>query len=202
MVDDTSQLSGNLAIFDLDNTLTIGDTLVPWLVEIAGRRRFAATAVKAGMARLRAPKSADRRTVFKEALQVPLLNGVSVDQAHEAAKAVAPRIRWKTVAPNAFEQHLAKGDRVLVATGAARLAAEHFVTHRFGEHFDIIGTELEVVDDRLTGRLAGANCVREAKAVAVKAWLEANGPFGEIWGYGNKPHDLPMLALVDHPLVI
>ena len=194
--------SGNLAIFDLDDTLTHGDTLVPWLVAIAGRRRFLAAAARAGWARFRSAPLADRRTVFKEALQIPLLNGVSVERADQAARAVAPRIRWKNVAPRAFDDHLAKGDRVLVATGAARMAAHHFVTHRFGDRFTIIGTELEQRDGRLTGRLDGPNCVREAKAAAVKQWLDAHGPFGEIWGYGNKPHDIPMLALVDHARVI
>ena len=83
--------SGNLAIFDLDNTLTKGDTLVPWLVALAGRRRFLMAAAGAGLARVRARPLADRRTVFKEALQIPLLAGVTVARADQAAQAVAPR---------------------------------------------------------------------------------------------------------------
>jgi phosphoserine phosphatase len=66
----------------------------------------------------------------------------------------------------------------------------------------VIGTDLEVVDGKLTGRLASVNCVRDEKARRVAEWVGANGPFKESWGYGNRPHDLAMLALTDHPTVI
>ena len=44
--------------------------------------------------------------------------------------------------------------------------------------------------------------MRDEKARRVAEWLAQNGPFSEVWGYGNRPHDLAMLALTDHPNVI
>lgn len=195
-------MSDRLAVFDLDDTLTYGDTLVPWLVAMTGWRRFAGAVALAGYRRLTAPAGSDRRTVFKEALQVPLLAGVTEVEAVARAVLVAPRLRWRRETATALERHLREGARVLVATGAARLAAEQFIRLRFGDSVTLIGTELELSDGQLTGRLAGGNCVRQEKARRVQAWLEAHGPFGESWGYGNAPHDLPMLALVDHAMVI
>ncbi|MBV6633378.1 MAG: HAD-IB family phosphatase [Alphaproteobacteria bacterium] len=196
-------MARQLAVFDLDNTLTKGDTLVPWLVGIAGRLRFARALRQASWARFTAPKGADRRTVFKEALQIPCLSGVPVDYAVSMAQRVAPRLRWKQLAPNALNKHKQDDVTVLVATGAARLAAEHFVAHRFGSDITVIGTEL-AVDGKgnLTGRLDGGNCVRQEKKRQVEAWIAKQGPFDEIWGYGNKPHDLPMLELVDHATIV
>jgi phosphatidylglycerophosphatase C len=192
----------DLALFDLDNTLTHGDTLVPWLVAVAGWPRFAVAGLGATFQRVAAPAGADRRTVFKEALQIPLLRGVTKAEGLRRAEAVAPDLRWKREAPAALERLRAAGAQIVVATGAARVAAEIFVRHRFGEGILVLGTELETVDGCFTGRLAGGNCVREEKARRVSAWIEANGPFGERWGYGNAPHDLPMLALVDHATVV
>ncbi|MEM6903520.1 MAG: HAD-IB family phosphatase, partial [Pseudomonadota bacterium] len=188
-----------LAVFDLDNTLSEGDTLVPWLIEIAGRGRLISALLQAGWARLTAPSGADRRTVFKEALQIPCLAGVYLEAAEAAAQCVAAEIRWKQLAPDALVQHQSDGARILVATGAARLAAEHFISHRFGSDITVMGTELEVDGEgRLTGRLDGGNCVRQEKRRQVEAWIAEHGPFDEIWGYGNEPHDVPMLELVDH----
>ena len=195
-------MSRKLAIFVLDNTLTHGDTLVPWLIALSSRNRFLRAAVRAGISRFSAPALTDRRTVFKEALQVPLLTGVTVENGISAAKRIAPTIRWKKLAPQALMNHAENGVHILIATGAARMAAEHFVAHRFPVKFDMLGTELEVVDGMLTGRLAGENCVRQTKARLVREYLDEHGPFDEIWGYGNAPHDLPMLELVDHKTVI
>jgi phosphoserine phosphatase len=46
------------------------------------------------------------------------------------------------------------------------------------------------------------NCVRLAKAERLRDWLARNGPFRSVAGYGNAPHDLPMLALCDRRTVI
>ena len=66
----------------------------------------------------------------------------------------------------------------------------------------VIGTDLEIVNGKLTGKLAGANCIRDEKARRVAEWVSQNGPFQESWGYGNRPHDLAMLALTDNPVVV
>ncbi|MDP9195917.1 MAG: haloacid dehalogenase-like hydrolase, partial [Pseudomonadota bacterium] len=63
-------------------------------------------------------------------------------------------------------------------------------------------TDLEVVDGILTGRMDGGNCVRQEKARRVRAFLEQHGPFDETWGYGNRPHDIPMLDLLDHRIIV
>jgi phosphoserine phosphatase len=46
------------------------------------------------------------------------------------------------------------------------------------------------------------NCVRLRKAERVAEWLQDNGPFDDTYGYGNAPHDLPMLELLNHKIIV
>ncbi len=194
-----------VAVFDLDCTLTRRDSLIPWLVELRGWRRTAVAAARSGMVNpLRRDTGAgDLRTRIKQRLLARLLAGVPVDTARQAARAVARRIPWNLATLRSLEQHRAQGHRVLVATGSATLCAEAMLGDRLGaEGITVIGTGLEVEGNHLTGQLAGPNCVRLAKAAQVAAWMTQHGPFDERWGYGNAPHDLPMLALMDHRMVV
>ena len=90
----------------------------------------------------------------------------------------------------------------MIATGSPEIYVAALLRAAGIKADAILGTELEIVGDRLTGRLAGPNCVRAQKAVRVKAWLAENGPFQESWGYGNPPHDKEMLKLVTNPTLI
>ncbi|MEO3434800.1 HAD-IB family hydrolase [Inquilinus sp. CAU 1745] len=191
------------AFFDFDCTLTRQDTLMPWLMELRGRRRTYYTAVRVGIAHpfRRDTGSGDLRTRVKAALLARLLVNVAVDDAREAAARLFNRLDWRDDIVRAFEDHLEKGHRVVVATGAPTVVAEPLLQKRFGGA-EIIGTELEVDGGRLTGRMKGVNCVRQGKAALVSDWLEINGPFEDLYGYGNRPHDLPMLALMTHRRIV
>ena len=69
-------------------------------------------------------------------------------------------------------------------------------------HDAIICTQIEVKDGAVIGTMVRGNCVRQRKAELVEEYLERNGPFAESWGYGNLPHDLPMLDLLKHRVII
>lgn len=198
-------LGRGVAVFDLDCTLTRRDSLVPWLIELRGWRRTALAAVHSGVVNpLRPDRGAgDLRTRIKQRLLIRLLAGIPVETARQAAHTVGRRIAWNAAMLRTLERHRDQGHQVLVATGSATLCAEAMLGDRLGgEGIAILGTRLEIEGDRLTGRLAGPNCVRVAKADQVAAWLDRHGPFAERWGYGNAPHDLPMLALMDHRMVV
>jgi phosphoserine phosphatase len=63
---------------------------------------------------------------------------------------------------------------------------------------DVLSTELEVVDGRLTGRYDGSNCRAEEKVARLTAWI--GGRDVELHAYGNSPDDDAMLSLADHPV--
>lgn len=219
-----------VAVFDLDCTLTRRDTMLPWLILLRGRARVATAitfALRHVMPMLRrsgalrpglpVPVTAvglmelermpfdhlrpDLGSRVKASVYRQLLGGIPVPRALAAAEELGRRVAWNPDMAAALERHRDSGHRVVVATGCASLCARTLIERRFGIR-EVLGTELEAQDGVLTGRLATPNCVRAYKAERVGAWLETEGPFGESWGYGNKPHDLPMLALLDNRTIV
>lgn len=192
-----------LALFDFDGTLSRRETMLHWLAGIAGWRRTMSSAMLASLRHgfAGANHGPDRRTRFKTLLLNPLLAGVPVERGRNASHALSDRFDWLPGTLMALEAHLAAGHRVVIATGAAPDCAGPLIEKRWGIT-DILGTRLEVADGIYTGRLAGPNCVRADKAAIVADFIARTGPFGTIHGYGNTPHDLPMLDLCHHRTII
>lgn len=186
------------AFFDFDGTLVKGDSLIPFLGYAAGWPKTL-WALACSIAKPD-PGHPDRRTGIKSALLRKTLAGIPYEQARAAAKKLAPLKLWKPLAYNALLKHKADGFTIIVATGALEL-----YIHQLIEELPVdlvLATEMEVKDGILTGAIQGGNCVRAEKARRVQAYLKTHGPFDVTHGYGNAPHDLPMLALLDHATVI
>lgn len=186
------------AFFDFDGTLVKGDSLIPYLGYAAGWPKtvaaFGASLVK--------PEDGhpDWRTGVKAALLRRTLAGIPYEQARAAARKLAPLRVWKPLAHKALLKHKADGFTIIVATGALEL-----YIHQLLEELPVdlvLATEMEVKNGVLTGAIQGGNCVRQEKARRVAAYLKTHGPFDVTYGYGNAPHDLAMLALLDHATVI
>lgn len=189
-----------IAIFDFDGTLIRGDSLGPFLAAIAGPWRTTA-AFLAGLSRAASGGALlDRRSAIKAGLLRHALAGRSLDEAEAAARDICRRLHWRRAMVEALKAHKLAGCRIVVATGALDLYIGEALAGLPVD--DVLATTMEVEGSRLTGRMAGGNCVRAEKARRVAAYLAEHGPFVESWGYGNRPSDLAMLALVDHPTVV
>jgi HAD superfamily hydrolase (TIGR01490 family) len=189
-----------VAIFDLDHTLTRQDSLPMWIALLVGWRRTLRAYAMAGFGYR--PGRADLRGHAKEAVLRWSVRGATVAEAQAAGRLLGSRIRWRESMVAALHAHQAAGRAILVATGAPEIYVPALLRAGGIRPDFVMGTGLEIVDGRITGRLVGANCVRLEKARRVKAWLAEHGPFGESWGYGNRPHDNEMLALTDNATVI
>lgn len=189
-----------LALFDYDNTLVKGDSLWPFLVAAVGRWRAVRGALAAALSIPCAWSAGkDWRTAFKEGMLRRLLGGAQVADLQNAIESMR---QWPVEKPaaQALREHRAKGHRVVIASGGLDLYLPSALAAL--PYDDLLCTRMEVVDGALTGRLIEGNCVRAKKAQTVAAYLAQRGPFDETWGYGNAPHDLPMLALCDHRVVV
>ena len=111
-----------------------------------------------------------------------------------------PRRREDVVA--ALRVHLAAGERVLVASGSLQPLVDAFA-RRLGEvterTVEALGTPLEVVQGRLTGRLSGPVSAGEEKARRVHAYL---GEERLSVAYGDSDADVPLLMLSDAPVAV
>jgi HAD superfamily hydrolase (TIGR01490 family) len=194
-----------VAFFDFDNTIITGDAFLPFL-------RFACGAIPVcfvlgealvSYAFLCAQKKNPTdglRTFAKSLLLRHLLKGKKRDSF---ADAIAKTCRWQKINEPVLRtlcEHRANGDTIVIVSGSLDIYLPDLL--RDIPHDDVICTDVGVKDGVVTGAMINGNCVRQRKAERVKAWLQAQGPFDESFGYGNYPHDVPMLALVKHRIIV
>lgn len=194
-----------VAFFDFDGTLIHGDSLPMFVGTVIGKRNAAlalADAIRSGLhrhVRGRGP-GVDFHGSIKAIFLKRTLNGLPVADALAAAERLVHRIRWHEPLVEILRTHRRQGHRVVIATGALDLYMPALL--RGLEVDDLLATGMEVADGKLTGKLSTGNCVRCDKAERVRAWIDQHAPVGATWGYGNRPSDLPMLALMQRGEVV
>ncbi|HIG88842.1 HAD family hydrolase [Candidatus Thioglobus sp.] len=99
------------------------------------------------------------------------------------------------------DDHKAKGDRVLVITATNRFVTAPIVAE-YGID-DLLATEPEIKDGNYTGLVEGEPCFQKGKITHLNQWLAKTGESLEgTYFYSDSHNDLPMLELVDHPVVV
>ncbi len=194
-----------IAFFDFDGTLVHGDSLLPFLSLIVGKRRARLSLMRAVHAAIqlharRRQLGDDIRTSVKAILLRMTLTDVPVTEAAAAAEKLAGWVRWNGMILDALKTHQDAGRQVVVATGALDLYMP-VLLREIGIDA-LLATRLESVNGVLTGHMEGGNCVRALKARRVAAYLDQFGPFAETWGYGNRPSDIPMLELLQNRIIV
>ena len=69
----------------------------------------------------------------------------------------------------------------------------------------VIGTELEIVKDRFSGKIIPPLCFSKGKKEKVKKFLSGKGlniNFNESFAYSDSFFDLPLLELVGNPVAV
>jgi HAD superfamily phosphoserine phosphatase-like hydrolase len=197
----------SVAVFDFDHTLILGDSLWPFLIYVAGwPRALVALAEAALLFAVRYAKNkgdpalADWRTFIKARLLRRLLAGRRVDMLGPATEKLHAWCAWNKPVRQALLDHYARGHSIVIASGGCDLYLSDLLKD-LPPH-TLICTAVEVRDGVITGGMPSGNCVRQGKAEMLARYLAANGPFAESWGYGNFPHDVPMLALLQHRVIV
>jgi HAD superfamily hydrolase (TIGR01490 family) len=193
-----------LALFDLDNTLLDGDSDIEWSELLA---RFGAMDV----ARTRAyHRHYDAGTLdideFLRFQLAPLarepMERLLAWRVQYMSEYVLPRL---TLAARAIvSEHARAGHELVLITATNRFITEPIARELGIPH--LVATELEMDGGRFTGRVAGRPCYREGKIARIYDWLAARGlAWGDVresWFYSDSHNDLPLLLVVDHPVVV
>jgi len=195
----------NLALFDLDNTLLSGDTDVEWIDFLVEQGVLPPSDHEANHAM-------DRRYGSGQASALEYVRfylGYYRPHDREALLAWRAQFLESKIRPRMLlaAQHLVTShakDLVAIITATNRFLSEP-VGAAFGiEH--VIATEPEIVEDRFTGDVAGAPCMREGKIEHLDRWLEKRGQalsdFAQSWFYSDSVNDLPLLERVTHPVAV
>src|SRR4051794_9971445 len=200
----------DLAIYDMDRTVTRHATYTPFLLHCAVRGAlwrllllpFVLLSMLAYVARLidRARlKEINHRLLLGARIHPrdlkPLVDSFADQQ-------VATNIR--PGARRAIARDKAEGRRVVLATASYRLYADA-VAERLGFD-DVIGTGSIIgLDERVHAKIAGENCYGPAKMRMIADWVEQSGikdAHGHVRFYSDHVSDRPAFEWADEPIAV
>jgi HAD superfamily hydrolase (TIGR01490 family) len=195
-----------LALFDLDNTLLSGDSDFEWAQFLIGKGVLDREVYEARNQHFYDQYRAGTLDIheFLDFQLKPLSRHprAQLDAWHREFMAERIHPLVGDLARQLVLRHARDLSAVITATNS-------FVTRPIASAFGIehlIATEPEAANGAFTGRVAGVPCFREGKVERLHAWLAARGEalasFSETWFYSDSLNDLPLLALVSHPVAV
>lgn len=198
-----------LAIYDMDKTITHAPTWTNFLIHTAQRQapwRLALLPLAGIAAAAYAVKAIDRARLKQITQRLLLGHAMRDSQARRAAARFADSVIASGVFAGARAQiaaDRAAGYRLVMATASYRFYASA-IADRLGFD-DVIGTEVERVEDRLRARIAGENCYGPAKLRMIQAWMAVNGMERAdvaIRFYSDHVSDAPVLDWADEAFAV
>lgn len=194
-----------LAIFDLDNTLIANDSDYLWGEFLVKNGYVDADAFAEQNAQFYEDYKAGtldimayQRFALKPLSEQPM---ETLNQWHAEFMEtfIEPIILPKAQA--LVDKHKAAGDRVMIIT-----ATNTFITRRIGLRYgiaELLGTNGEIINNRYTGEVAGTPTFQAGKVTRLNDWLkQENETLNGSYFYSDSHNDLPLLEIVDHPVVV
>nr|WP_262896883.1 HAD-IB family hydrolase [Fulvivirga sediminis] len=183
-----------MVLFDFDGTLTTKDTLLDFTQFSLGKGRF----VK-GMLRLLPSMTGLKLGLIpnwkaKEEYLSHFFGGISLEQfialgKEYGEKRIPQLIREKAL--SSIIDYRETGVPMYIVSASSPLWIEHWA-----EKYDIkvLGTQLDVLEGRITGKIDGKNCYGPEKVKRIQENIQLSD-FENIYAYGDSSGDKEMLQL-------
>lgn len=188
-----------LSVFDFDGTLTYRDSFIPFLKFAFGRRKFSSRIIKMVLPTLRCFRRKLTRDELKEILIKTFLTNIDEKWLKEKAEEFCKLYWVKLMRPNglmAVAEEVNHGAEVTICSASPAMVLQPFAD-RLG--IKLIGTLLEVVDGRLTGKIIGNNCRCGEKIKRLEAvYGDLSLYHMKAWGDSRGDHELLLAAQMPH----
>lgn len=135
-----------------------------------------------------------------------MIKGIRTERAKEIFVRLSDEYLLPSLKKNVWgrlKKHREEGFLTILTSGSFQELLE-IIAKRLNIDF-VIGTELEIVKDRFSGRIIPPFCFGRGKAEKVRKFLSGNGlkiNFKESFAYSDSFFDLPLLELVGNPIVV
>lgn len=194
-----------LALFDLDKTILDGDSEELWIEYLIDQGHLPRTAL-AEVERFghdyvagHMDFSAWQRFMLQPqmTLEPALLNDLRRDYTDHCLKGILRSGPMQRIGWHRDQQHL-----VLVITATTRWIVEPIVKAIGAD--DLLATEIEISDGRVTGEISGVPCFQQGKIQRLQQWLSGQPAIDSenTWSYSDSMNDLPLLEYAQHPVVV
>ncbi len=195
----------SLAIFDLDNTLLGGDSDHAWGEFLAAKGIVDADTYKEANDYFYQQYQQGGLDIFEflEFALKPLANHPKeqLQQWHQQfmQEVIEPIMLPK--AKTLLDEHRAKGDYLLIITATNLFVTEPIAKSLGVDH--IIATLPEQINGVYTGKVEGTPCFQAGKVERLNEWLQQTGhSLKGSYFYSDSHNDLPLLEIVDNPVVV
>ena len=194
-----------LAIFDLDNTLLNGDSDHAWGEFLVAQGHVDETDYRRQNDEFYRQYQAGTLKI-QDYLSFALapLTQFDAQQLATLRQQFMAEIIEPMYLPKAAEllaNHRQQGHFLLIIT-----ATNDFVTTPIANWLgvdDILATQAEIRNQRYTGQIVGTPCFQQGKVTRLKAWLETQQhSLDGSYFYSDSVNDLPLLELVESPVVV
>ena len=200
----------DLAVYDMDRTVTRRATYTPFLLHCALHRapwRLLSLPLVAGSMLAYVARLIDRAKLKEINHHLLLGNTIHPRDLAPLVESFAAKQLASNIRPGAraaITRDKAEGRRLVLATASYRLYADA-IAERLGFD-DVIATGSIIgLDDRVHAKIAGENCYGPAKLRMIAEWLETSGlkgAHGHVRFYSDHVSDRPAFEWADEPVAV
>jgi HAD superfamily hydrolase (TIGR01490 family) len=199
----------DLAIYDMDRTVTRRATYTPFLLHCAIHRApwrllFLPLVILSMLAYVvRLIDRAKLKEINHHLLLGPQIRPRDLKPLVESFADKQLRTNIRPGALRAIARDKSEGRRLVLATASYRLYADAIAARL--DFDDVIGTNSIIgLDERVHARIAGENCYGPAKLRMIADWLEASGlkQHGHVRFYSDHVSDRPAFEWSDEPVAV
>ena len=188
----------NLALFDFDGTLTSKDSLDEFLRHSVSREKYLLNMFKFIPFFIMWQTRLMNNGVAKEHLFKIFFKGVDEKNFKAIAKNFSLTkldsiMRKDRMA--ILEKHRQDGDRIIIVSASMQSWIQPWCDKN---NIELLSTQLEFKDGKVTGRFLTKNCHGKEKENRVKELLHVED-YETIYAYGDSSGDTEMLAMANHP---
>ena len=194
-----------LALFDLDNTLLEGDSDFEWGQFLVKKNLVDAEEyAKANLYFYEEYQKCRLDIVEYSAFSFKPLAARSFEELNALHKEFMTTTIHSMVRSQSFktiEKHHKQGDTVILIS-----ATNSFIGKPIADYFGInhlLATDPKIENGRYTTEIEGTPCFQEGKITRLKEWITDNNETLEgSYFYSDSINDLPLLDVVDKPIVV
>ncbi|MCB9772383.1 MAG: HAD family hydrolase [Candidatus Omnitrophica bacterium] len=186
----------NLAIFDFDGTISTKDSFEDFIFFSHGRVKTVLGILKNAPTLLQYLFGSMSNSYAKEKIFTYFYQGWEITKFDQFAQRHALERLPKILRPQALEKlawHKAQGHKIVIVSASFE---NYLGVWCKREGFELLATQLQVIDDKITGKFASNNCFGEEKINRLKqAYNLADFEF--IYAYGDSRGDLPLKTIAN-----
>ena len=187
-----------LALFDFDGTISNDDSFRGFIIYYCGYGKFLLGSIILSPIYLLYILGMVKNNFMKERAISFFFKNESITDLWKKGKQYSSDKIDNMVRDKAKEKikwHQSRGDKIIVVSASANIWLESWCLKN---NIDLIATELEEIDGKITGKLINGNCFGNEKVVRVKKKVNIKD-YEEIFAYGDSRGDKELLDFADKP---